>query len=205
PLMLWLPPVKATVPPFASKVPPLWLKLPETFKLPEGAVNEPPESENVLALTVPPVPVNVPLLSVRFPALMVPEEAVSVPPLMVRLPLKFCVAVLDRYSPPLSVVRPVTVTDWPLASMMPAVFIKAPVTDKSWPVSWSVPRPLWVRLLNAPPLAPASRVCVPALLKVTVFEPGVKVPPAFDQLPATPKVPEGAVNVPVPETVTSLV
>src|SRR5207248_4721056 len=122
----------------------------------------------------------------------------------VRPPLKFWVALLVRYSPPLNVVRPVTVTDWPLALRMPAVFINVPVTDKSWPVTWRVPVPLWTRFLNAPPEAPASSVCVPALVKVTVLLPGVKVPPVLDQLPETLKAPDGATNIPVPETLTPL-
>ena len=88
--------------------------------------------------------------------------------------------------------------------MMPSVFINVPVTDKSWPVTWSVPVPLWTRFLNAPPEAPVSSVCVPALVKVIVLLPGVKVPPVLDQLPETVKAPDGATNVPVPETLTSL-
>ena len=36
-----------------------------------------------------------------------------------------------------------------------------------------------------------------ALVKVTVFEPGVNVPPDFAQLPETLNVPEGAVKTPL--------
>ena len=37
---------------------------------------------------------------------------------------------------------------------------------------------------------------MPLPLNVTVFVPGVKVPPVWDQLPETSNVPEGAVKVP---------
>jgi len=50
-------------------------------------------------------------------------------------------------------------------------------------------------LLNE--LPPEFNVCVPAEVNVTVFAPGVKVPPVFAQLPETLNVPDGAVSVPL--------
>src|SRR5438132_10853342 len=86
--------------------------------------------------------------------------------------------------------------------MVPAEFTRAPPTAKAWPVNVNVPEPLWVRLLNAPAEAPPSKFCAPLLVNVTVFEPGLKVPPVFVQSPATLNAPDGAVSVPVPERLT---
>ena len=67
---------------------------------------------------------------------------------------------------------------------------------KAFVSNCKVPAPVWDMLLNDEP--PEFKVCMPAaLVKVTVFDPGVNVPPVFDQFPETLNVPDSAVNVPL--------
>src|SRR5262245_23137785 len=83
-------------------------------------------------------------------------------------------------------------------SNVPAVLVIVPAAVANVVTNCKVPAPVWLRLLKL--LPPAVSVCVPLVaVKLTVPVPGVKVPPALDQLPETLNAPEefGAVKVPL--------
>ena len=74
------------------------------------------------------------------------------------------------------------------------VFVNVPLVDRAFVDSCKVPVPVCEIVLKI--VEPEFSVCVPEPVKVTVFVPGVNVPPVLDQLPETLKAPDGAVSIP---------
>ena len=191
--------------------------MPSTYRADDAPVIDPVDAMVIVfvdVVSIPLVRVSVPLIvgepdklkpkalfNSRLPK--VAPEIVLLLPVMLILPVPECVAVPAMF--------PATVMILPPSANVPAVklifpftatAVVLPATDNVCPLLSTV-RLLKVLLTEVPLIA-----CAPAaLLKVTVPEPGIKVPPLLVQLPPLPvrlilvavpasKVPAVSVSVP---------